>query len=303
MKNLFLITIISSLIWLTGCNIADNNQSYQREYVVEAYLEAGSTMSMINLSTTAPVDEVYSFQNFAVSNAGVNVYHLSEDGTDTLEVIPFRSHNSFDGVYVPLVSHTVQGNSRYDLDIVVPQDNNHQISSSTFVPAEFEVLSTDNDTVMYQLEKFEVTYTRSDYRDRQNYLIVTVIAQDTTNFGLTPFYADQLDNDDDDISKADFVSNSSGIVNEGNYEIGSDNTLTIRLPWLAVAFYGPQELQTSTIDDNIYDFRRSQNTQFGGSTLSPGEIYDVIDNVEGGTGVFGSYAVQKSNAFIEKPNF
>lgn len=300
MKYLSFLTFISVLLWIGGCDLTDDNQSYVKEYVVEAYLEAGSNISTLNLSTTAPVSDLYSFADFAVPNAEVNVYHLSEDGTDTLDTIPFRDHNSFDGVYVPLKSHTVQGNGRYDLDITVTADNNHKISSSTFVPAEFEILSTDNDTVVYQLEQFEVTYTRSDYRGRQNYLIVTVVAQDTTNYGLTPFYADQLD--DDDVTKEDFISNSSGIINEGNYEI-ENNTLTIQLPWLAVAFYGPQELQTYTIDDNIYDFRRSQNTQFGGSTLSPGEIYDVIDNIEGGTGVFGSYSVKKSNTFIQEPSF
>lgn len=304
MKNFILLLTISfaTSLLFTGCNIADNNQPYQRQYVVESYLEAGSEISKLNLSVTAPVDELYSYQKFAVSDAEVRVYHLSEDGKDTLNIIPFKAQNTPKGVaYFPLESDTVQGNSRYDLDIVVPSDNNHRITSSTLVPAEFDVLSTDNDTLMYQIQQFEVTYTRSDYRGRQNYLIVSVIAQDTTNYGLTPFYADQLD--DDDVTKEDFISNSSGIINEGNYEIGPDNTLTIRLPWLAVAFYGPQELQTYTIDDNIYDFRRSQTSQFGGSTLSPGEIYDVIDNVEGGTGIFGSYAVQKSNTFVQKPSF
>jgi hypothetical protein len=83
---------------------------------------------------------------------------------------------------------------------------------------------------------------------------------------------------------------NSPIINEGNYDINQDGTLTIRLPWIAVAFFGENRLTASALDDNLYDFIRTQTVQQGGSTLSPGEIPNVIERIEGGTGVFGSFA-------------
>ncbi len=41
---------------------------------------------------------------------------------------------------------------------------------------------------------------------------------------------------------------------------------------------------------NMYDFYRSRDIQGGGSTLSPGEFQNVIYNIDGGIGVFGSMA-------------
>ena len=40
--------------------------------------------------------------------------------------------------------------------------------------------------------------------------------------------------------------------------------------------------------------------QENGSTLSPGEIPDVISNVEGARGVFGSYATSVAEAYIAR---
>ena len=89
-------------------------------------------------------------------------------------------------------------------------------------------------------------------------------------------------------------------INEGNYEIQSDNTIDVKLPWLAVAFYGPTRTYISAIDQNLYDFIRSQDVQQGGSTLAPGEIPNVINRVDGATGLFGSYARVEQETLIRE---
>ncbi len=115
---------------------------------------------------------------------------------------------------------------------------------------------------------------------------------------LTPLYLDAIyeinadeafDPDSLDAGELeDFFLNASPPINEGNYTINSDPTLTIALPWFAIAFYGPSRVYTSAIDNGIFDFMRYQQVQQGGSTLSPGEIPNVLDHIEGGRGVFGS---------------
>lgn len=59
-----------------------------------------------------------------------------------------------------------------------------------------------------------------------------------------------------------------------------------------MAFYGPNEVGVNVIDDTLFDLIRTQQTQQGvpDAGLGPGEIPNVIEHVEGGTGVFGSYA-------------
>jgi hypothetical protein len=68
-----------------------------------------------------------------------------------------------------------------------------------------------------------------------------------------------------------------------------------------VAFYEDNLIVANTIDDNVYDFIRSQETQLGGSTLSPGEIQNVIYNIEGGIGVFGALASDTVQVYIKRP--
>ncbi len=45
-----------------------------------------------------------------------------------------------------------------------------------------------------------------------------------------------------------------------------------------------------SLDPALQAFVQSQAVQRGGSTLSPGEIPNVTTNVEGGLGIFGSFA-------------
>lgn len=53
----------------------------------------------------------------------------------------------------------------------------------------------------------------------------------------------------------------------------------------------------------MYDFVRSESVQLGGSTLSPGEIQNVITHVEGGLGIFGSLASDTIQTYIKPFEF
>ena len=93
----------------------------------------------------------------------------------------------------------------------------------------------------------------------------------------------------------------SPILNEENYDVNPDGTLTIKYPWLAITFYGPNRIFANALDDNLYDYIRSQSIQQGGSTFSPGEIPNPLENVEGAHGVFGSYARISFDLFVLRP--
>ncbi|GIV60662.1 MAG: hypothetical protein KatS3mg043_1751 [Rhodothermaceae bacterium] len=194
----------------------------------------------------------------------------------------------------------------YRLEVVVPETGD-RVTAETLVPGDFEVAAAGRDTVVYQgTERFEVAVTPSRYPGRQSYYVLSVEALDPRVEQLTPLYRDFVDPDNldpDELEKElrDVTVVESPIINESSFDVNPDGTVMIRLPWLAVAFYGPNRIRASALDDNLYDFLRSQGVQQGGSTLAPGEIPNVIEHVEGGRGIFGSFARVTFDLFIARP--
>lgn len=292
--NQYLFCFILLLLMMSGCDLYEQD-SYKENYVVESYLIADNPMQQVLVSRTLPVEEEYTFAKAALDNATVTIDLLDENG-EISNTYAFGQQSR--GVYVPVNSEsTVIGGRRYQLTVNFP--NGDTIKAETLVPGTFRTVNQSADTTTYQSEEqIEITTTPSVYPGRQTYFIFTINAVNPQIENFTPFYADIFDENDDDIS--DFYVNSSGIINEGNYDRNDDNTLTVRVPWIAIAFYNENDIIINAIDDNMYDFLRSQEVQGGGSTLSPGEIQNVVYNVEGGIGIFGSMASDTNRVFITR---
>lgn len=280
---------------MSGCELYEQDE-YQEYYVVESYLIANGNLQQVRLSTTNPIDETYQFEDNAISGATVKIQRLNPDSSVADE---YAYELQQPGIYTPVNNIIVEAAQLYRLHVTT--ENGDEISSTTYVPGNFETINELEPSYVYQGEQqVELTTTPSSYiTNRQTYFIFTINALDPTPNNLTPFYADQVDDDETDIEE--YYVNSSGIVNEGNFDQNSDGTITLRLPWLAVAFYGTNNIVVNAIDDNLYDFIRSHDTQSGGSTLSPGEIQNIRYNVEGGIGIFGSMASDTIGTFIARP--
>ncbi|MEL7834021.1 DUF4249 family protein [Fodinibius sp. Rm-B-1B1-1] len=292
-KFIILITVL--LTTLSGCELYEQDE-YEEYYVVESYLVANGNLQQVRVSTTSPIEESYSFENNTVSGASVEIQKLNPDSTVAER---YQYIQEQPGIYIPTDSITIQAAQLYRLSVTT--QNGREVTSTTYVPGNFETINELEPRYVYQSpEQVELTTTPSSYiTDRQTYFVFTVNALDPSTNALTPFYADQVDDEDTDIEE--FYINSSGIVNEGNFEINEDGTITLRLPWIGVAFYGPNNIITNAIDDNLYDFLRSHGTQAGGTTLSPGEIQNIRYNVNGGIGVFGSMSSDTNGTFIARP--
>lgn len=282
------------LLLLSGCELYEQDE-YEEYYVVESYLVVDAPLPQVRLSTNLPVDEEYSFAKAAVSDADVSIQLLDDAGNPSANY-PYEEQRN--GVYTSADNETtIRGARRYRLSVRF-QDGD-TLRAETLVPGDFETQSVNRDTVTYQAEpQFKATTTQSAYPGRQSYYIFTVNAVDPIEENLTPLYADFVE-DEDELS--DFEVNSSGIINEGNYDLNSDQSITVSLPWLGVAFYGDNDVIINAIDDNMYDFLRSQSVQGGGAVLSPGEIQNIRYNIEGGIGVFGSMASDTNRVFVRKP--
>ncbi|MEZ4698095.1 MAG: DUF4249 family protein [Rhodothermales bacterium] len=282
--------LLSGSALLSGCDSTSPDETSPR-YVVESYLIAGEPFRRVLVSTTAGIDAQYNFGDRLVRDATVRIDRLAADGS-TAESIPFERLSS---VYQPVdQSVIVQPGATYRL--VVNTADGNVVSSETTVPGAFEVVSVNADSVQYQGDvQVAVNISKSVYKDRQSIFVFSIESLDPSLDALTPVYSSFIESEDD---LEDVLITESPPFNQDNYEANSDGTLTIKLPWLAVAFYGPNRIVASAIDDNLFDFLRSQSIQQGGSTFSPGEIPNVITHVDGGTGVFASMARASLQTYI-----
>ncbi len=286
---IFLLTLL-----LSSCDALDVQGV--DEFVVEAYLIEGQQLPIVRLSRTTGIDEQYDFTALAVTNASARIELLATDGS-VETAIPYSQREN---LYWPDENHFVQAARTYRLTIDIPGVD-QQIVATTLIPGAFDLISGKPDSVLYQgAEQFSVNVTESVYPGRQAVYVFTVEALEPSVESLTPFYRDVLNPDSEDGGEIeDVILNESFVINEANFDIEPDGTFSIKLPWLAVAFYGPNNIIVNAIDDNLFDFLRSHTVQQGGSTFSPGEIPNVIDNIEGATGVFGAITRRNSEVFIK----
>ena len=278
-------TLAAFFLLVTGCDTS--TPTPEPEVVVEAYLQANAPLDSVFLTRVVAADETFD-PSSGVRNAGVQITQVAPDGTP---VKTFAYEEVWEGMYAPVdaADARVQPRHTYRLRVVVP--GGEPITASTTVPGAIAVVRAENVEAVYQgPQQPSLTVTRSESRLQQNVFVFTTTSQldfsrseDSLRAHLTPFYADAIE---DDQSVSDLRVTSSGLLNEGNFTVNPEGTITIELPWLAVAFYGPNETAISAVDENLFDFLRTQQAQQGG--LAPGEIPNVLDPIEGGVGVFRS---------------
>ena len=297
--------LLAALV-LAGCDLAE--EDFQPQVVVEGFLVADEFLPTIRLSETAPFGATYSFDAFALSDAEAELLLLAAGGG--IEARYRLAENpDFPGNYVPTFpadapTRALPGR-RYRLDVRVPDRPDllpagESVRAETVVPDTFSVVRPAPDTVAYDITRPGPAFgvTPSETPGRQAVYLFTITALEPETYGLTPTIASLIE--DTDADPADFVNGSSPVLNEGNYERNPDGTLTIRVPWFAVAYFGPNRFTINALDDATYDFLRSRNAQFSPTTLSPGEIQDVLSNVENGAGVLGSYARVSAEVFVQE---
>jgi hypothetical protein len=302
----FLLCLVA-LFALAGCDLSED--AFEPEVVVEAVLLAGEHLPTVRLSTTAPIDAPYAFDAYALSGAEVAV-HLLGDRGEAVETFVFAeavgqsSGLDFPGNYAPMEAHRVLPDRRYRLTVAVPGRPDlvpagEVVHAETAVPDTFRIVNAPPDTIRYAI--FEpspaIDVTRSLNPERQGIYVFNIEALAPDAYDLTPTIASLIE-DSDDVGPEDFVETSSPLLNEGNYDENPDGTLRLRVPWFAIAYYGPNRLSANALDDALYDFLRSRDAQFNPTTLSPGEIQRVLSNVENGAGVFGSLARVQTSVFI-----
>ncbi|HLA64687.1 MAG TPA: hypothetical protein VK610_09690, partial [Rhodothermales bacterium] len=208
----------------------------------------------------------------------------------------------------------------YRLLVVVPGLTD-AITAETTVPTELEILEGLPDSVAYQDDVRPGLRTpASVYPGRQGIYLYTLRPLDPiefdrvddpsteeegdslwvqipgTGYAPVPFVETLIE--EQDLSPESFIVLNSQLLSESTAERNPDGTLTLRLTWGAVSFYGPLEVTATAVDDALVRFFQSQAIQTLPTTLSPGEIPNVDSNVENGLGLFGSVAQIRDSTFI-----
>jgi hypothetical protein len=289
---------------LVGCDYANPNDVRQ-EIVVESYQVADQRLAPVRLTRAAPLAATFDPDAFAVRGADVRIDRLDANG-DAVETVAYRERDDAPGVYVPqpAVPPRVAPLATYRLRV---DAGGERLSALTLVPDTLSLVRAENTEGVYQSpDQPTFTVTPSRYPGRQAFYIFTIeslldfegLSEDELLAELTPFVRDVFDDEEDEV--ADLRIGSSPILNQSNYDTNPDGTVTIDVPWLAVAFYGPNRVRINALDDNLYDFIRSESVQQGGQ--NPGEIPNVLDRVDGGTGIFGSYATIAHDVEVLRPD-
>lgn len=279
------IAVVACLVLtFTGCDVLGSTE-FTPEVVVSGLLIAGEPLPPIRLAESGPIDEFYDPIEQSIDEATVSVHVLSESGSIESTVMYSSAEEGF---YTPVEVDTVRGGTSYRLEVSAPGYPN-LITGETVVPQDFEVVEPPPAEVIYQAGPSpRFTVSGSANESRQSVYVLKVEALDPGNFGLTPFAASLVE--DRDVDPEDLITASSPLLNESNYTVNPDGSIQMSVVWLAFNFYGPQEVTITALDDALVAFMESQAIQVIPTTLSPGEIPNVVSNIQNGTGIFGSVA-------------
>lgn len=313
---------------LSGCDVGPGE--FDEQMVVLGSLEEGLPPGPVTLSRTVPIDQAYDPVQAAVREADVWLEMLDDAG-DVEETFPYAEDPDIPGLYrfdsdieTNPSFQPVVGGRTYRL--VVRAEGEPQVTAQTTVPTGFEVLETPEDTVQYQYNQQgpPVRLSLSESPGRQSVYTVQVRAVsprvfeeervegenryveivEPETFRPTTVVRDILDcNEQESVLVCDSDPGAaeigrSPLINEAFYTILGDGTARLSIPWLAVGFFGPQDVSFYALDDAMVDFVQTQSVQMTPTTLSPGEIPNVTTNVQGALGVFGSYARASFDLFI-----
>ena len=319
-----LLAALLALAPLAGCDGTDGDE-FASLLVVSASLGADQPLPPVQLSRTSPLLDRYDPENVAVAGAEVTVTLVAPDGSDD-EVYPYVGGGP--GLYVSVAEGVVVRPGRtYRLDVTAEGET---LRAATTVPAAVDLVQGPAERVVYGVGQGpEFRITRTSTAGRQAAFVATTRAlapadfvevqvdgqtryrsvPDPATFLPVPLARRFLDCEPeeggtilcDEDPRDNATKGTSPVINEDSYIDLGDGTLLVQAPFLAFGFYGPYRISLVSVDAALQAFVQTQAIQGGGATLSPGEIPNVTTNVEGGLGVFGSFARVTVETTIVEP--
>ena len=300
MRQSVLIVALFCVGALSACDFLAPEEPDRERYVVRMFLSAQEPLPPLILSTLSEFED--DIQGESVPDANVWLEKLTE-ADDVEQRWVYERRNIFNddstqllGTHGPVREiqelAPVKPLARYRLVVELEEDD-HQITSTTTVPDTFSVAVASHEALPYRdEEQLALELTESEYPNRDAFYIITneSTKEELSRDDFTPDAARLYPNVDDPDELERLRRGSSPVVNEAGYSLTERGFRRISVPWISFRFFGPNLVKVHALDDNTYDFMRTQQVQQGGSTLAPGETPNVIDQIDGGTGIFGATA-------------
>ncbi|SMO75461.1 DUF4249 family protein [Gracilimonas mengyeensis] len=296
-RSIKLLLVLFLILFLSACEDLEP-EPYQPEYVVESVLVANAPLPEIHLFKSSKEDEDFNWGDAMVDDAIIEI-HLIDSNGNIEKKYSYQSRSK--GKYIAETIDLVKASRVYDILVIIPDDNNHQIRGRTEIPGEISIVSTPKDTIYYQSESLlEVDIMDYNDEDQNSIFMNTYKAGKPYLKNLTPYYASQAEEDTMSTYYNNF-NHTQDLVSEISFPKNSDQSITIHFPWKEFPYFGPYSIFIQSIDENLYDHLRTANAQFSGSTPTPGQIYNAIDHIDGGIGLFGSMSVGRVQTYVQKP--
>jgi len=270
--------------------------------VIDATLIVGDSFPTVLLSETGPADEVSRFAGTWVSDADIRIF------SDT-ESIGYA--NTGPGEYKTSSFISVQPRTTYRID--VRTTDGRFLTATTTTPGSFQMdrwvlLDDAGQSVVRDLAPFggmpdSAVYEENQLTYSEGLLEAwyTPTAQPGYQIGIL-----SLDLDSPLIINPDFIDDEdlADLERETSSPVIDGSDGKIRMPWFAIFFEGRYKIKVYTLDNNWFDFVRS-NPDAGGFGFggNAGDSFpEPIFHVEGGIGLFGSAAVDSVGlTFLPRP--
>lgn len=284
--------ILTGILYISGSCTLYEEDAPESEYFVYSQLTALDPLPQIQISNTIQFESESMRDKQGVSGSDVRLHLLDSRGTRK-ETYTYTETSK--GRYRNRTDDTVRIQPRrtYELEIKAP-DAGEALTSTTTVPDTFSLKNTVRDSVVYlQPDQLEYQITSSFNSNQKGSYIFTTIALDADNNKLVPYY------ESSSMNRVGLRNFRSKVIQGATFEKQND-LLNIRYPWESISHYGPQEIQIHAIDENMKEFYTTLDEQTGNEYLPPGEIRNIIYNVDGGIGLFGSKATVKAYGYVEE---
>ncbi len=274
-----------TLALLLGCDSAGDNR-LETIFVVESVLVGGYSTPRLWLSRAAGLSESYRYYTDNGEGGAQVAVQVVGPQVDTL--LSYWESPRNIGLYVDTSYHRVLPLHRYELTIRAALSS-QPITATTVVPDTFTIIGDYFREIEYDSNAHvELRITHGFYPGRaRTYYTFHTVAHRPQLENLVPRALAEYD-DGEGRSLIGLEFEDSPIFNLDSGDVNGDGTHTVQYPLAYINFYGSNEVCIFAMDDNVYDFKRSENTQQGGTTFALGEIPNPISHVSGAHGLFGS---------------
>ncbi|MBN1397719.1 MAG: DUF4249 family protein [Bacteroidetes bacterium] len=273
---LFFSALILIFLFISGCEEPVKVEEKPHQLVVSAFLAAGERIDSVFISQIGDILSLYDPNSAAVQNANVTIT-LIEPNNSTGNITYTLNHDGeMPGRYYS--SAVVQPMATYLLKVEAP--GFPTVTGSTSVPDTFSITNTESfpDTLVFDSDSPEKYIKWTASRNHAGYICrVSNLEKETQKI--------PRDYSEDDIEPTKTV----GFFN-------TPNNSSAELPWLLINYYGRTQFAVEAIDENYLNYLEQV------SVMDSYDLREIHYSLQGGLGVFGSYArANRSPITVIKP--